>query len=90
MNVKLANLHPSHPQPIVALRGQVLSSADVLYHGYQVLAGEVLIVRNGRTVDLVEAGEWLNAQIWPGATAMAWTDCILQDAAFRQPTVELM
>ena len=84
-----ADQHSADQGRIVALRGQILSAAhrpDGVHSNniYKVLEGEVLIVRNGRTVDLVEAGEWLDAQIWTDATAVAWTDCILENATPRQ------
>lgn len=44
---------------------------------YTVTAGEVMILRNGHLVDLVEAGELLDPRIWQGATAVARTDCTL-------------
>jgi len=44
---------------------------------YTVAAGEVMILRDGRLVDLVEAGELLDPRIWQGATAVARTDCTL-------------
>ncbi len=47
---------------------------------YRVLAGEVVIVRNGSAVDIVEPGEYLDPSIWNRATAIAWTDCRLVGA----------
>jgi hypothetical protein len=44
---------------------------------YRVLGGEVLILRSGHPVDLVESGEYLDGQVWPGAVALARTDCDL-------------
>ncbi len=44
---------------------------------YEVITGEVVIISNGQMVDLVEAGEWLDDVIWPDATIVAWTDCVL-------------
>lgn len=45
---------------------------------YLVTQGEVLIVRDGRPIDLVEAGESLDATLWPNAIAIALTDGSLQ------------
>ena len=44
---------------------------------YRVAAGEVLILRGGWPVDLVEAGEMLDPRMWQDATAIAYTDCTL-------------
>ena len=44
---------------------------------YTVVRGEVLILRRGLLVDLVGPGEFLDTRFWPGANAVAWTDCRL-------------
>ncbi|MEZ4656389.1 MAG: hypothetical protein R2911_02350 [Caldilineaceae bacterium] len=61
-----------------ALGGQMLFQEGDATSAYRVLKGEVLILRQGRVVDLVEAGELLDARIWPGAMAVAWTECTLE------------
>ncbi|MEZ4684272.1 MAG: hypothetical protein R2932_59680 [Caldilineaceae bacterium] len=44
---------------------------------YLVTDGEVVILRNGRPLDLVECDEVLDMRLWPNATAMALSDCTL-------------
>ncbi|MEZ4618728.1 MAG: hypothetical protein R2867_24885 [Caldilineaceae bacterium] len=44
---------------------------------YLVTDGEVVILRNGRPIDLVECDEVLDMRLWPNATAMALSDCTL-------------
>lgn len=44
---------------------------------YTVASGEVLVERDGRLIDIVEAGELLDPRIWGDATAIAYTDCTL-------------
>lgn len=48
---------------------------------YVVTDGEVMIMREGRIIDIVEAGELLDSRIWTGATAVAYTDCTLAPQA---------
>ena len=57
--------------------GKSLPLANV----YMVASGEVMILRGGQLVDLVEAGELLDQRIWRGATAIAHTDCMLAPPA---------
>lgn len=42
-----------------------------------VSAGEVIVLMNGRPVDLIEAGEYFDESIWFGAKAIAFSDCTL-------------
>ncbi len=44
---------------------------------YTVASGEVLVQRDGRLIDIVEAGELLDPRFWGDATAIARTDCTL-------------
>ena len=44
---------------------------------YTVTEGEVVILRRGQLVDLVEPGEVLDPHIWGSVTAVALTDCTL-------------
>lgn len=44
---------------------------------YTVVKGEILILRRGQLVDVVGPGEFLDTRFWPGANAVAWTDCRL-------------
>ena len=55
----------------------VFGASKQLAGTYVVANGEVMILRDGRLVDIVEAGELLDARIWRGATAIAYTDCTL-------------
>ena len=62
------------PTRIQFAKGEQLFHAAMRNTGtYVVTSGEVLIVRNNRPVDLVEAGELLDSELWPGATAIALT-----------------
>ena len=73
----------ARPSTIVAAQLYVAAGEPVFagYRGgptaYLVASGEVLIVRHGQPVDLLEAGDLLDLQIWPGATAMALADSTL-------------
>lgn len=44
---------------------------------YRVTGGEVIILRNGWPIDLVECGEELDMMLRPNTTAMALSDCTL-------------
>ena len=44
---------------------------------YTLVRGEILILRRGLLVDLVEPGEFLDIRYWPGAHAVARPDCRL-------------
>ena len=45
---------------------------------YQVIAGELMILVNGYSIDLIEAGEYLDERIWnDGVVVQARTDCEL-------------
>ena len=61
----------------VAQGERIFSRTSPVWRAYTVTAGEVLIVRDGLPVDLVGAGELLDPRFWPGATALAHTDCTL-------------
>lgn len=68
---------------LVLLGGQILFDETDNSSVFQLLAGEVVILRNGQVVDLIEAGEVIDAGIWSGGTAVAWTDCVLQPIAMQ-------
>ncbi|MEZ4706425.1 MAG: hypothetical protein R3A44_04425 [Caldilineaceae bacterium] len=76
--MKTTQLSNKQRTNLFALGGQILFQEGDTDSAYRVLKGEVLILRQGRVVDLVETGELLDAHIWPGATAVAWTDCTLE------------
>ncbi|MBV7332209.1 hypothetical protein KFU94_29045 [Chloroflexi bacterium TSY] len=44
---------------------------------YIVTTGEIVITRNGRPVDLIEEGEYLDPGMWSGVEATALTNCEL-------------
>ncbi|MEM7131555.1 MAG: cyclic nucleotide-binding domain-containing protein [Chloroflexota bacterium] len=50
-----------------------------------VASGEVVILQNGRPVDLVEAGEYFDESIWLGAEAVALTECTIVPVSEPQP-----
>lgn len=56
---------------------QIFDKAMPLSSAYTVASGEVLILRDGQLIDMVEAGELLDQRIWSDATAIAHTDCTL-------------
>lgn len=59
-------------------RGEIITlDGASVQRSYQLLAGEVVIIRQGRPVDLIEAGEWLGGWGWPDAIAVAWRDSVL-------------
>lgn len=39
--------------------------------------GEILILRHGQPVELIEPGEYYDAALWRGTTAVAYRDCTL-------------
>jgi hypothetical protein len=60
-------------------KGQTVFDEQTLFDAtYLVRSGEILIVRNGRPIDLVEADELLAATLWSGAIAIAMTDSLLE------------
>lgn len=63
---------------LVLLGGQILFGETDNSSIFHLLSGEVVILCNGQIVDLVEAGEVIDAAIWNSGTAVAWTDCVLQ------------
>lgn len=73
----------------------ILLGGEILFHeydknsAYHLLLGEVVMLRNGQVVDLVEAGELINADMWQGVTAIAWTDCVIQTLALPTPPTDV-
>lgn len=72
---------------LVLLGGQILFNETDSTSAFHLLAGEVVIIRHGQVVDLVETGERIDAAIWNGGTAVAWTDCVLQTVNLQPPTL---
>ena len=69
-------------------KGQRLFTDPALHSGtYLVTSGEVLILRNGRPVDLVEAGEILSREVWSDADAVALTTCTLETIIDAPPDI---
>ena len=72
-------------------KGQpLIQSSSMSNSAYRVVHGEVLIVRHGRPVDLVEAGELLEADLWPDAMAIALTPGILEIMESPDPRVQTL
>ena len=71
------------PKLYIAAGQPIFSGHEVEEQPYLVTSGEVLILRNGRPVDLIEEGELLDLTLWPGTMAMALSSCVL--VALRTP-----
>ena len=56
---------------------RIFDTSARFLRSYSIASGEVLILRGGRPIDLVETGELLDPRIWRDATAIAFTDCTL-------------
>ena len=66
------------PGPQTFRKGQIVFDAKrSQLQPCLVASGEVVIVRDGSAVEIVEAGECLDPSLWTRATAIAWTDCRL-------------
>lgn len=89
-----SQLHARFPrremQPTMRFaRGETLFSLgdahglEVDTQDYFLTEGELLIVQDGRPVDLIEAGEWFAPALWDGAQAVAHTDCTVSAVARR-------
>ena len=75
------NYAQNEPQRVIpAIGGQILFHQNDTDAAYLILSGEVIIIRNGQVIDLVEEGELLDPQMWQGATAIAWTQCMFEAA----------
>jgi hypothetical protein len=80
MNGKQVREEGPHTLSIAA--GTTIVLADrVQNRRYTLLSGEVVILRNGQIVDLIEAGEILDPVFWPGMIAVAWHHSVLQPLA---------
>ncbi len=76
--IPLAPLASPDRQQCVPAGEAIFTPDDVNRRQYLLVSGEVIILRNGQIVDLVESGELLDPAIWPGAMAVAWHASILQ------------
>jgi hypothetical protein len=66
-------------RPLRLHKGQQLFTEPALdEQSYLMISGELLILRDGRPVDLVEAGDLLERALWPGTTAIALTACTFE------------
>ena len=71
--------------------GEIIREAGAtLSQSYVITNGEVIILRNGVPVDLLEAGEILDDFCWEGATAVAHADCALSIVDEQADDVELI
>ncbi|MEZ4869962.1 MAG: hypothetical protein R3C14_52025 [Caldilineaceae bacterium] len=70
--------HPGQKHPGQKHPEQNCGKQNYAGQSYLVLSGEVVIMRNGRPVDLIEAGEWLESALWVGSSAVALTDCTVE------------
>lgn len=59
-------------------RGEIIFAEEGLgRRPYQLLSGEIVILRQGRPVDLIEPGEWLDGWGLSNTIAVAWRDTIV-------------
>lgn len=71
----------THPLPlpyqriVCAAKGESVLAGSRRSQTYRLIEGEILVLRHGVPIDLVEAGDYIDARIWPDATLLAWTDC---------------
>ncbi len=76
-------------RPLRLQKGEQLFTESALgEQRYLMTSGELLILRNGRPVDLVEAGELLEHALWPDTTAVALTACAFEPVAMASPKGE--
>lgn len=68
---------PTAPAMYVAKDQPIFGDYESEQQSYLVTSGEVLILRNGRPVELLERGEIFDPSLWPGTTAMALHNCTL-------------
>ena len=65
-------------------RGEVLFPAsdahglDTDIQDFVLAEGELVVLQDGRPVDLIEAGEWFTAWLWDDAQVVAHTDCAVR------------
>ncbi|MEZ4614217.1 MAG: hypothetical protein R2867_01700 [Caldilineaceae bacterium] len=69
--------HVMVPKLYIAGGEPIFSGHESESTAYLVTSGEVVILRSGRPVDLIEEGEIVDLALWPGTTAMALTPCTL-------------
>jgi hypothetical protein len=60
---------------VCAAKGERVLRGSWRSQTYRLIEGEILVLRHGVPIDLVEAGDYIDARIWPDATLLAWTDC---------------
>ncbi len=57
---------------------RIFGESKQLKGTYLIAKGEAMIIKDGYIVDFVERGEVLDSRIWSDATAVAYTDCLLE------------
>jgi len=88
---RTCNGEQDRTEPNFFSKGQpLIQPSSICNSAYLVVHGEVLIVRHGRPVDLVEAGELLEADLWPDAMAIALTPGILEMMESPDPRVQTL
>ena len=65
------------PTTYIAAGEPIFSGHESTAKPYLVTSGEILILRNGQPVDLLEPGDLLDLHIWADATAVALNSCTL-------------
>ncbi len=68
---------PLVPKMYVAAGQPIFSGHEIEAQTYLVTSGEIVILRNGQPVDLLEEDELLDLRLWPGTTAKALSSCTL-------------
>ncbi len=68
---------PVVPKLYVAAGQPIFSGHEIEEQTYLVTSGEIVILRDGQPVDLLEEDELLDLRLWPGTTAMALSGCTL-------------
>lgn len=73
------SLPPTSANQRRVARGHVVFGGDLRStSAFQLVEGEIVIMRRGLAIDLIEAGEYVDAAMWSGSTtAVARTDCTL-------------
>jgi hypothetical protein len=78
MPVSLASVAAPARQRCAPAGEYIFTAGDLEGQQYLLVDGEVVVLRDGRIVDLVESGELLDPALWPGADAIAWHTSFLQ------------
>lgn len=69
---------PVHPTNRIRRGHVVFDGSTQRARAFQLVEGEIVVLRRGMAVDLIEAGEYVDSGMWSGNTvAVARTDCTL-------------